>query len=705
MAMDYRQSNKVMKSHRKEEAPGTRVDPHPYIGIVKNNLDPTRSGRLQVWIPDLGGLQDEPKNWRTVGYASPFMGTTNIKQESANRVANTDNKFTNTPHTYGMWMVPPDIGVEVICIFIAGDPLRGYWLACVNSHLSKHMIPGIASSTNVDISGASADVKKSYKPGNPAPVTEFNENNPDTYQQPGWYSNPKPIHEPQYQILKTQGLDRDTVRGLVTSSSQRETPSNVFGISTPGRPYPDAGVNDPEGFKAKIAAGTLTESDYAYTTRKGGHTFIMDDGNVVGKDQLIRLRTSQGHQIMMHDEQNTLYISHADGTSWVELTDNGSINIFSAAGFNVRSQGTINLHSDKDVNINASRNINLSAGSGFQLNSSSVAVVSGGAITVAATGIIGFQSDAALNVDAVGSISLKTGTFTSTSSMTKINSGSGQPVKKPKNIQVNQLSDVVFDSSTGLHVAASKLSSIVTVAPSHEPYNRGEQYITAKEDVTGIKPATAYTEATDSIKRVSGTSVPSPAGEQELRDQPACDCQVGNLSSDQLTAFFTQVGKSESGGFNKNKFPDQYHVVNTIGYVGKYQFGYLALIDAGYVSRSCKSNAQLNNPNSWSPNKNGVDSLEKWLASPGLQESAMCDNTKRNYTAMCKNGAITKDMPPEDVAGMLAVAHLLGAGGANSWRKGSGKADAYGTTGDTYFQKGKYAVAVLAPKVATVSQG
>ena len=224
MAIDQRQGNKVVKSQRREDAPGTRVDPYPYIGIVKNNLDPTRCGRLQVWIADLGGNQDDSKNWRTVGYASPFMGVTNISQKDAGRAQNTANKFTNTPNTYGFWAVPPDIGVEVLVMFIAGDPMRGYWFACVNSSISRFMIPAIAGSTNTDLSGASADIKNSYRPGNPAPVTEFNDNDPTINQKADFFNNPKPIHEPQYRVMVNQGLDRDTVRGPISSSSQRETP-------------------------------------------------------------------------------------------------------------------------------------------------------------------------------------------------------------------------------------------------------------------------------------------------------------------------------------------------------------------------------------------------------------------------------------------------------------------------------------------------
>ena len=55
---------------------GYRVDPGPYVGVVKNNIDPTRSGRLQVFIPDFGGDENDIQSWRTVSYASPYFGST-----------------------------------------------------------------------------------------------------------------------------------------------------------------------------------------------------------------------------------------------------------------------------------------------------------------------------------------------------------------------------------------------------------------------------------------------------------------------------------------------------------------------------------------------------------------------------------------------------------------------------------------------------
>jgi hypothetical protein len=693
MALDQRIGNKIMKSQRREEAPGTRVDPYPYVGIVKNNLDPTRCGRLQVWIPDLGGKEEDPKNWRTVSYASPFMGTTDIARGAA-KAPNTDNKFGNTPNTYGMWMVPPDIGVEILVLFIAGDPLRGYWFACVNSGLGRYMIPGVAGSNNLALDGASSDIKQTLQSGSIAPVTEFNENDPNLAQKPSFYTNPKPVHEVQYRLLKEQGLDRDTVRGVVSSSSQRESPSQVFGISTPGRPYPDNGADDPEAYLAKVQAGTLTEYDYAYSTRKGGHTFIMDDGNLIGTDQLVRLRTAKGHQIMMHDTENTLYLSHADGTSWLELTSGGAINVFSSAGFNLRSKGTINLHSDKDVNIDAN-NINMRSSNKIQFNSTKTNLLTG-QLNVESTGVLEMLAGSGFNVQAGAKISVKAGgTIALEGSSILHNSGGTQTVKGVDPIQINNLPDTTRLTPTALWTSEPNLlSTIVTIAPTHEPFDRGE--VSATSPVSdGIQPS-KYTGTQDATKTTSGTSFSNPAIDKDLRNQPPCDCTLGNLTSNDLTAYFAQIGKSESGG--------KYDAVNSIGYVGKYQFGYPALIDAGYVKRSVRSNAQLNNPNSWT-GKDGITSLDDWLSNSAVQESAMCEYTKRNYSTMCKIGAITSDQSPEDVAGMLAVSHLLGPGGAKNFRNGAGGSDAYGTSGATYFQKGKYAVAVLSPQVPAVNQG
>lgn len=668
MAIDQRSGTKIIKNLRREDAVSSRVEPYPYIGIVKNNLDPTRSGRLQVWIPDLGGAEDDQINWRTVSYSSPYMGYTTKQQKSTDPL-DKNNTFTGVSHSYGMWMVPPDLGVHVIVLFIAGDPLRGYWISCVNPNLSHYMIPGLAGSVNA-VGGN----------GLPVPVVEFNENITENVTNPSFYNITKPVHSIQAEILKVQGLDQDPVRGVISSSSQRETPSRVFGISTPGRPLNDPA--DDKNYITKLNSDTLPSEYFKVTSRKGGHTFVMDDGATLGEDQLVRLRTAKGHQVLLHDSANTLYIAHADGTSWIELTTDGQINAYSQNGFSVRSEGDINLHSDTNININAANDINLKAGNKIAAESDRTTLLTG-SLGVETGNDAEFKVGSRFNLETGSSLSLRVATTYALEAQTILNNSGG--VVAPAGIKAFKLTN-------------TNLNTIVTIAPTHEPFNRGVMpaFFGAENSKSGISPQETYSGSFDATKNTAGKEVKTPAGTTDLRKQPEPNGTVGNLTKDQMTAYLAQIGKSESGG--------NYAAVNTLGYVGKYQFGYQALIDGGYVKSSVTSLAQLNNPNSWT-GKDGIVDKTAWLNNPSVQETAMMDYTKRNYTAMVSNGAITAEMSQEEVGGMLATSHLLGAGGAKNWRNGKGGADAYGTTGDTYFQKGKFAVSILAPQVAAVKAG
>jgi hypothetical protein len=684
MAIDHRIGTKVIKNLRREDAAATRVDPYPYIGVVKNNLDPTRSGRLQVWIPDLGGDPDSATTWRTVGYASPFMGYTPQKQSEKDRPSEA-NTFDQVPHTYGMWMVPPDIGVEVLVIFVAGDPNRGYWLACVNSNLSHHMLPGLAGSLDIDATEATQYQININNKGLLIPTTEYNEYNPNLGPS-GFAGNPKPVHAPQFDILKTQGLDRDNVRGSVSSSSQRETPSHVFGISTPGRPSNNPGSNDPArdpNYLSKAEAGQ-SEDYYQVKSRKGGHTFVMDDGDVLGNDQLLRLRTANGHQIMMHDTAETFYISHSNGNSWIELTKAGTINVYGRNGIALRSEGTVNIHSDTNIIMNATDSITLRAGKKINMESTSNNIkattvsietadkveIKTGAFNVAADRSISLSADQKIIANAPSGISK--------------NTDPSPPVKGVDSVKLNRLFDTSFNSTAGgwINVSGAK-ETAVTVLPSHEPYFRGAAVEQQDTQAARRKMAATYTGTFDAISSIK-PGLAKPLSDTALRQQSKARGPIGPLSEEEVRAYMAAMGQAESGG--------NYRAVNQIGFVGKYQFGYAALIDVGLVKSSVTSNSALNNPNSWIGGDKPAN-LEAFLNDPRAQDEAMFDLTQRNYKSLVSRGAITQDMTNDKIGGMLGAAHLLGAGGANTWRKtGQGK-DANNTTGDQWYSVGSSGIA------------
>ena len=117
-------------------------NPGPYIGIVKDNKDPARMGRLQVNIPSLSKTADPiTSNLIVCEYLSPFYGAKDINH---NIPGNTD--YSSSQHSYGFWAVPPDLGTRVLVIFAEGNMDQAFWIGCIQEPVANHMIPGIAAS-------------------------------------------------------------------------------------------------------------------------------------------------------------------------------------------------------------------------------------------------------------------------------------------------------------------------------------------------------------------------------------------------------------------------------------------------------------------------------------------------------------------------------------------------------------------------------
>ena len=540
MATNRRFGRRVPTWARREDAPGARIDSGPFIGYVKNNFDSIRSGRLQVWIPELGGAESEPANWRTVSYASPFAGTTYRAPTDEGQ----NNQFEQVAHSYGMWAVPPDIDCQVVCTFIAGDPNRGIWFACVNSDLSHHMVPGLASGVT-DTTLSSDKIKNSaLDSASNLPVVEFNEKNLASNNS-GFINNPKPVHEVQAAVLINQGLDRDTVRGAITSSSQRESPSAVFGISTPGRPLNDP-ADDPE-FQAKLTSGRLTANDLKVKARKGGHSLVMDDGDQTGSSQLIRLRTAGGHQILMNDSEEVVYIANSNGTAWFEFTGGGHVNMYSQGGINMRTEGVLNMHADGDINLNSKANVNIRAGSG--VNTQAQSITSKAATNSVQAGKITLLSSGQLSLQAASGTVKTAGDFAIRASKIFLNSTDPADVETFPDLASFRHTDTAANADTAKWVSTPGVfDSIVTVAPAHEPWPRvatrgGKNLFELDQVVT--KKTSVCEPQTLTPRKITKVSAAGLSNEQlverALRD-------YGISDNTQLAAIMAQCAH-ESGNF------------------------------------------------------------------------------------------------------------------------------------------------------------
>jgi hypothetical protein len=362
---DYRKS-------RTSNSAESYKDPGPYLARVVSHLDPAYMGALEVQLITTAVTGDEEgvkAQLIRVKYASPFYGVTPLANTTP------DNSYRNTQQSYGFWAVPPDVGTKVLVMFVEGDRGRGYWFACVPDEGMNFMIPDGRAATEI-----TADDTPSELRGAKLPVSEYNKTIEQEGTDPTLFK--KPYNKDYTQVLINQGLIFDETRGTTTSSARREVPSYVYGWSTPG-PL-DKRSGSPRGKQGLKDA----QIDFP-TSRLGGSSIVMDDGDdkfvrathaadgppfyvnkeagdsggdeTIPQNECIRIRTRTGHQILLHNSEDLIYIANSRGTAWIELTSDGKIDIHAQDSVSLMTNQDFNLTAMRDINMEAGRNVNIRA--------------------------------------------------------------------------------------------------------------------------------------------------------------------------------------------------------------------------------------------------------------------------------------------------------------------------------------------------------
>jgi hypothetical protein len=285
-----------------------------------------------------------------------------------------------------------------------------------------------------------------------------------------FFTAPKPIQSVVSETMFRQGLIKDPQRGPISSSSQRESPSAVFGVSTPGPAVYKGGMKLGE-IQRKVQTGQLKPQDLNVIGRVGGHSIVMDDGDTDGNTRLIRFRTTAGHQITMSDSGDFFYITHANGLAWFELGAQGTLDVYATNSINLRTRGDINLHADRDINMYAGGSIKAKAAEDITLQADAD-------LTAIAQQNLKLYSKSYIGVKADGSLALQSatgswdggGALKFTAGGIDLNGPAADAVSAPNNLTVTKLDDTTFSSATGWTVKTNGLDSIVTRAPTHEPY-------------------------------------------------------------------------------------------------------------------------------------------------------------------------------------------------------------------------------------------
>ncbi len=170
---------------------------------------------------------------------------------------------------------------------------------------------------------------------------------------------------------------------------------------------------------------------------------------------------------------------------------------------------------------------------------------------------------------------------------------------------------------------------------------------------------------------------------------------IANANQELFSEVKRAIAKMESS--------DRYNIVNRNGFMGKYQFGAMSLVDLGIINKEkYKSltytmptatrkakvmwrngltlNSFVNNPSNW--NING--GKEGFLNSPQIQEDAMDRVLTKNFTILSNKGF---DMSNRSLAkSLLMASHFGGITSAiNYANNGTEYKDAFGTNISKYY--------------------
>ena len=350
-------------NHRKHDmssgrAFGFRNHGGIFLGVVIDNKDPDKLGRLKVLVSSFYGNQDDPGSDRQAAFwCRQAIGTGGTAPGPSGG-------------TYGVVGQPPSVGNEVLVAFA---PER-------QSGIVIGVLPDPARWD--DSAGAREPAE----------------------------TEPTRSPHPQEERIERQGLGRDGLRGRNKSRPRRDPHSRVFGITSPD-----------------------------------GHAITLDDGtegSLEGRN--LRIRSSSGNQIYMDDDNGFIYVCNRDGTTWIEMDADGSLDVYSRDSINFGTDGDFNVHCEGKFNVQANTGINMAAGGE-------------GAKIAATSGRMEMYGQDGMNQETEGTLNVKgAGKYTLQAPLIDLqgNARSADRLDKPNKLQGN----------------AGVRESIATKVPEREPW-------------------------------------------------------------------------------------------------------------------------------------------------------------------------------------------------------------------------------------------
>ena len=279
-------------------------------GVVVDTADPQEMGRIKVWCPAIDGDKVDVAVLPWVMYVSPLAG------QAHGYPAGGSSAAAIGPMSYGFWAVPK-LGAQVLVGFLYGDFNQRVYMG---SFFRDHGNRSLPAGRNKDSA---------------APTTDSGD-----------------VIEPTTTNLKAQ------FQGDLASSIARTRGAYERMVGQPADVKTDA-----EGYSTRVVkagdpdVGLLDPQTYCLTT-PGRHAIIMQDHPTNAR---VRVKTAEGHQIILDDANERIYVSTSQGRTWIELDRDGHVHVYAAESISMSAGGDLNLQALGNVNISAGKNMNLNA--------------------------------------------------------------------------------------------------------------------------------------------------------------------------------------------------------------------------------------------------------------------------------------------------------------------------------------------------------
>jgi phage gp45-like len=329
-------------------------------GVVVDTADPMQSGRLRVQCPAFGdrddiALADIP--WAE--YVSPFGGNVQVGTRGPN------DSPVRGPTSYGMWAIPK-VGAQVLVMCLDGNPSHRLWLGCVYTPLTAHTMP---HGRYNEESGARADDDQKSIAG-PFDTFESSIEPLHTNQQQAFGEPPSGninfeflTRAADYQVARVREnqLQIDAFSALADDADQGYRTSLIC--------PEDIILQDPNIQTDDREQTTKPNLDNMVTSivSPGFHAMSMDDRP---ENSRMRFRTAAGHQVILDDTNERIYISTAKGNNWIEIDEAGNIDIYTSGKLSATADRDVNFKTNGSFRVEAKKGIHLKSGKEMRVQAS-----------------------------------------------------------------------------------------------------------------------------------------------------------------------------------------------------------------------------------------------------------------------------------------------------------------------------------------------